>query len=210
MPNNKTNFLNNKSTADLPDYSDAEKAVIQLLRHVGEEPSRDGLKETPRRVAKAWREMTCGYSQSPSEILQTTFAQEEDETYRGLVALRGIEFVSMCEHHCLPFTGQAHIVYIPNESGRIVGISKLARLVDCFARRLQVQERLTTQIAVALQTHLEPRGVLVVVEAQHSCMRLRGVGKQGSTMRTSEVRGLLNTDSAIRQEAFRLIEKGHP
>lgn len=194
----------------------AARGVEGLLELVGENPERDGLKDTPRRVVKAWMELTRGYGEDPAQILSTTFAQDDGDftPYGGMVILRGIEFVSLCEHHCLPFDGVAHLVYIPGasagesesaSSGRIVGISKLARLVDCFARRLQVQERLTSQIADALVEHLQPRGALVVIEASHSCMKMRGVGKQNSSMITSEVRGLFQDDIAAREEALRLI-----
>ena len=185
----------------------AHGAVTTLLQHVGENTTRDGLLKTPERVVKAWDEMTRGYREDPAQILETTFTQDgEDATpYGGMIVLRGIEFVSLCEHHALPFDGEAHLVYIPNEDGRIVGISKLARLVDCFARRLQVQERLTSQIADALQTHLKPGGALVVIEASHSCMKMRGVGKRGATMITSSLRGLFEQDVAAREEALRLI-----
>lgn len=187
---------------------EAREAVGKLLQLVGENPKRDGLQETPRRVCKAWIEMTRGYAQDAGEILATTFSQDEDATpYGGMIVLRDIEFVSLCEHHCLPFDGVAHLVYVPGESGRIVGISKLARVVDCFARRLQVQERLTTQIADALETHLQPHGAMVVIEASHSCMKMRGVGKRGAQMITSSLRGLFDTDLAARAEALRLIGK---
>ena len=186
---------------------DPEAAVCDLLHFIGEDPTRDGLKDTPRRVAKAWGEMTRGYKEDPATILKTTFAQDDfDATpYNGMIILRGIEFVSMCEHHCLPFNGVAHVGYIPGD-GRIVGISKLARLVDCYARRLQVQERLTSQIADALETHLAPLGALVIVEASHSCMKMRGVSKQGSSMITSSLRGVFKDDLGARAEAMRLIE----
>ena len=185
----------------------AQAGVTLLLQYVVENCERDGLRETPRRVVKAWKELTRGYNEDPAAILQTTFAQDDGEAtpYGGMVILRGIEFVSLCEHHCLPFDGVAHVVYIPGGDGRIVGISKLARLVDCFARRLQVQERLTAQVADALETHLKPAGAMVVVEAAHSCMKLRGVGKRGATMITSEVRGVFENDVAAREEALRLM-----
>jgi GTP cyclohydrolase I len=184
---------------------EAEHAVYELLLQIGEDPSRDGLRDTPRRVAKAWREMTCGYLQNPAEILQTTFEQDDETHYGGMVILKGVDFCSVCEHHVLPFVGSAHIVYIPGESGRIVGISKLARLVDCFARRLQVQERMTAQIAGAIEEHLQPRGAMVIVEASHGCMQCRGVMKHRAAMVTSEVRGAFKDDLAAREEALRLI-----
>src|SRR5436189_4819220 len=144
-----------------------EEAVVALLRYVGEDPGREGLRDTPARVLKAWREMTSGYDDDPAEILARTF----DETSDEMVVLRGISFHSTCEHHMLPFYGQASVGYLP---GKVVGISKLARLVDCFARRLQIQERLTRQIAESIEQHLEARGVGVIVRAHHLCMGCRG------------------------------------
>ena len=190
-------------------HTKAESGVRDLLKFVGEDPERDGLLDTPKRVAKAWAEMTRGYDLDPAQILDRRFQQDDEGVtpYRDLVLLRGIEFVSLCEHHCLPFDGSAAIGYIPGADGRIVGISKLARLLDCFARRLQVQERLTSQIADALQEHLQPLGVIVVVEASHSCMKMRGVGKQNSTLITSAVRGAFESDASARSEALRLIGK---
>lgn len=185
-----------------------EAAVVTLLRYMGEDVSRDGLRDTPARVVRAWREMTAGYSLDPAEILSRTFPLDDDDSgirYGGMVVLRDIEIHSMCEHHMLPFVGQAHIVYIPGEDGRVVGVSKLARLVDLYARRLQVQERLTAQIADAIAQHLRAKGVLVVIEASHFCMRMRGVGKQRSEMVTSEVRGVLHDEHSARDEALRLI-----
>ncbi len=189
----------------------AAAGVSLLLQFVGENPERDGLRDTPLRVVKAWKELTRGYGEDPAEILKMTFAQDDTDAtpYGGMVILRAIEFVSVCEHHVLPFDGLAHVVYIPGAEGRIVGISKLARLVDCFARRLQVQERLTAQIADGLETHLKPLGAMVVIEASHSCMKMRGVGKRGATMLTSEVRGVFMEDLAAREEALRLIQGGH-
>lgn len=190
----------------------AQACVAMLLQYVGEDYERDGLKDTPRRVTKAWKELTRGYNEDPATILNTTFAQDDTDAtpYGGMIILRDIEFVSVCEHHVLPFDGVAHVVYIPGgdgeTKGRIVGISKLARLVDCFARRLQVQERMTSQVADALEAHLKPLGAMVVIEAQHSCMKMRGVGKRGATMITSEVRGVFDADIAARSEALRLIQ----
>jgi len=161
----------------------------------GENPDREGLKETPMRVARAWQELLKGYHQHPAHILGKEF---EADGYDQLVLLRGIEFWSTCEHHLLPFAGVAHVGYVPG--GRVVGISKLARLVDCFACRLQIQERMTDEIATAIQQHLSPVGVGVVVEARHQCMVCRGVRKQQSVMLTSSLRGcMLDLPSARRE-----------
>ena len=176
---------------------EAERAVETLLRWMGEDPDRDGLADTPARVAKALREMTTGYLEDPADILSRTFEETSDE----MVILRGITFQSMCEHHLLPFVGTATVGYLP---GKVVGISKLARLVNCFARRLQIQERLTRQIADAVEKHLEARGVAVVVRAQHLCMACRGVRQQESEMVTSAMLGTLRTDATSRAEFLRL------
>lgn len=173
-------------------------AVVRLLQFVGEDPTRDGLVDTPRRVTRALEEMTAGYRADPGEVLSRTFAVDCDE----MVALRGIRFASLCEHHLLPFTGRADVVYVPGK--RVVGISKLARLVDCFARRLQVQERMTQQIAAAIQDHLDPRGVAVVVRAHHHCMGCRGVGQPEAEMVTSALTGLMLDDHKARSEALSL------
>jgi GTP cyclohydrolase I len=178
-------------------HHEAERAVETLLRWVGEDPERDGLVDTPARVAKAFREMTSGYLEDPAEILSRTFEETSDE----MVILRGITFQSMCEHHLLPFLGTATVGYLP---GKVVGISKLARLVNCFARRLQIQERLTRQIADAVQKHLEARGVAVVIRAQHLCMACRGVRQMESEMVTSAMLGTLRTDATSRAEFLRL------
>lgn len=172
----------------------AREAVKVLLCNIGEDVTRKGLQDTPARFVKAFKEMTVGYCQDPAQILSRTFEQEQESQaalYNGYVVLRNIEFSSLCEHHLLPFTGTAHIGYQPGPDGRIVGISKLARLVDCYAKRLQVQERLTAQLATAIETHLQAAGVIVAIEAKHLCMCARGVGKQHSTMRTVEARGTL-------------------
>ena len=178
-------------------HHEAERAVETLLRWVGEDPRRDGLADTPARVAKAFREMTSGYLEDPAEILSRTFEETSDE----MVILRGITFQSMCEHHLLPFLGTATVGYLP---GKVVGISKLARLVNCFARRLQIQERLTRQIADAVEKHLEARGVAVVIRAQHLCMACRGVRQMESEMVTSAMLGTLRTDATSRAEFLRL------
>jgi GTP cyclohydrolase IA len=177
----------------------AESAVVTLLRFIGEDPSREGLADTPGRVVRAWREMTAGYHEDPAEILSRTF----DETSDELIILRGISFYSTCEHHLLPFFGEACVGYLP---GKVVGISKLARLVNCFAHRLQVQERMTRQIADAVETHLEARGVGVVVRAHHLCMICRGVKQQETDMVTSAMLGTLRTDATSRSEFLRLCK----
>ncbi|MGW7314035.1 GTP cyclohydrolase I FolE [Streptomyces sp. NPDC054854] len=182
------------------DEKRAEAAVRELLIAVGEDPDREGLLETPARVARAYREILAGLRQSPEEVLTTTFDLGHDE----MVLVKDIEIVSLCEHHLLPFHGVAHVGYIPAESGKITGLSKLARLVDVFARRPQVQERLTTQIADSLMRILEARGAIVVIEAEHMCMSVRGIRKPGAKTLTSAVRGQLR-DPATRSEAMSLI-----
>ncbi len=178
----------------------AEKAVRDLLIAIGEDPDRDGLLDTPARVARAYREMFRGLHMSADEVMSTTFDLGHDE----LVLVKDIELYSTCEHHLVPFHGVAHIGYIPNEGGRITGLSKLARLVDVFAKRPQVQERLTTQVADSLVRILEPRGAIVVLEAEHLCMSMRGVRKPGAKTVTSAVRGSLR-EPATRAEAMALI-----
>ncbi len=177
----------------------AADAVTTILRFIGEDPSRDGLIDTPGRVLRAWREMTSGYDDDPAEILARTF----DETSDEMVVLRGIGFHSTCEHHMLPFYGEVSVGYLP---GKVVGISKLARLVDCFARRLQIQERLTRQVADAIEVHLEARGVGVIVRAHHLCMGCRGVRQQSTEMVTSSMLGTLRSDAMARAEFLRLVE----
>ena len=182
------------------DHARAEAAVRELLIAVGEDPDRDGLRETPARVARTFEELLVGLHQDPTDVLTKTFDVGHDE----LVLVKDIELWSLCEHHLVPFTGVAHVGYIPQEGGRVTGLSKLARLVDVFARRPQIQERLTTQIADALIETLDPRGVIVVIEAEHLCMTMRGVRKAGSKTITSAVRGQLR-DPATRAEAMGLI-----
>ena len=191
---------------DIPafDQERAEHAVRELLIAIGEDPEREGLLETPARVARAYHEMTSGLRVQPEEVLTTTFDLGHDE----MILVKDIELWSMCEHHLVPFTGNAHVGYIPNENGRITGLSKLARLVDVFARRPQVQERLTTQIADSLMEILEARGCIVVIEAEHLCMTMRGVRKPGSKTVTSAVRGVMH-NAATRSEAMSLILNGH-
>jgi GTP cyclohydrolase I len=178
----------------------AERAVRDLLIAVGENPEREGLRDTPGRVARAYEEIFRGLHQTPDEVLTTTFDIGHDE----MVLVKDIELYSTCEHHLVPFHGVAHIGYIPNANGRITGLSKLARLVDVFAKRPQVQERLTTQIADSLVRILEPRGAIVVLQAEHLCMSMRGVRKPGAKTVTSAVRGSLH-DPATRAEAMSLI-----
>jgi GTP cyclohydrolase I len=176
---------------------EAQRAVEVLLRLVGEDPQRDGLCDTPERVVKALLEMTAGYDESPADILAKTFAEHSDE----LIVLRGIDFHSICEHHLLPFMGVAHVGYLP---GKVVGISKLARLVHCFAKRLQIQERMTQQIARAVETHLEAQGVGVIVTAHHLCMGCRGVKLPATQLVTSAMLGTLRNSAETRSEFLRL------
>ncbi|MFM8304417.1 MAG: GTP cyclohydrolase I FolE [Actinomycetota bacterium] len=181
-----------------------ERAVREILVAIGEDPDRDGLLRTPERIADMYEEIVSGLHDDPSRHLTVTFEAEHDE----MVMVRDIPLASLCEHHFVPFTGRAHVAYIPGHDGRITGLSKLARLVDGYARRPQVQERLTSQVADALQDVLTPRGVFVVIEAEHLCMSMRGVKKPGSLTVTSAVRGLFKTNPATRAEAMSLIT--HP
>lgn len=183
------------------DQQRAQAAIRELLLAAGEDPDREGLRETPARVARAYEELFAGLYTDPDEVLDRTF----DEAHEELVLVRDIPMYSQCEHHLLPFHGVAHIGYIPNEKGRVTGLSKLARLVDLYAKRPQVQERLTSQVADALVRKLEPRGVIVVVDAEHLCMGMRGVRKAGSTTTTSAVRGVFRTSASSRSEALSLI-----
>jgi GTP cyclohydrolase I len=187
-------------TAPTFDAPRIEAAIREILIAVGEDPDRDGLKKTPARVARAYAEMFAGLHQDPATVLATTF----DLGHEEMVLVKDIEVYSCCEHHLVPFHGVAHVGYIPSADGRITGLSKLARLVELYARRPQVQERLTTQIADAMMTHLEPRGVIVVIECEHLCMSMRGVRKTGARTVTSAVRGQLR-DPATRAEAMSLI-----
>ncbi len=188
-------------TVDGVDLPRIEAAVREILLAVGEDPERDGLKETPARVARAYEEAFRGLREDPAELLGTTF----DIGHEELVLVRDVPFYSMCEHHLVPFYGNAHIGYIPSPEGKVTGLSKLARLVDIFAKRPQVQEQLTTQVVDALMTHLEPQGAIVVVEAEHLCMSMRGVSKPGAKTITSAVRGQLR-NAATRSEAMSLIQ----
>lgn len=182
------------------DHDRAAKAVTELLIAIGEDPNRDGLRDTPERVARALRENFRGLFQEPSEVFTTSFDLGHDE----LVIVRDIEVFSHCEHHLTPFHGVAHVGYIPGASGKVTGLSKLARLVDVFAKRPQVQERLTTQIADAIVEYLEPGGVIVIIDCEHLCMSMRGVRKSEARTITSAVRGMLR-DPATRAEAMSLI-----
>jgi GTP cyclohydrolase I len=191
----------NELPAGKVDEARAAAAVRELLLAVGEDPDRPGLQETPGRVARAYAETFAGLGQDPYDILSTTFDENHDE----LVLVKDIPMYSTCEHHLVPFHGVAHIGYIPSKDGRVTGLSKLARLVEVFARRPQVQERLTSQIADALVDHLAVQGVIVVIQAEHLCMAMRGIRKPGSTTVTSAVRGQFRTSHTTRSEAMSLV-----
>ena len=188
--------------ADRPDRRDAEEAVRTLLRWTGEDPNRDGLIETPSRVVRAFEEYFRGYAEDPEQILHKTF--EEIEGYDEMIVLRGIRFESHCEHHMAPIIGRAWVGYIP--TGKVVGISKLARIVDVYAKRLQIQEKMTAQIAQAIQTVLEPEGVGVVIKAEHHCMTTRGIHKPGTDLVTSRMLGVFRDDPKTRQEFLSMID----
>jgi GTP cyclohydrolase IA len=183
------------------DRAKIEKGVRLLLEGIGEDPDREGLVETPRRVADMFEEIFAGIGRSPHEVVTAVKGTEHDE----MIMVKDIPLYSACEHHLIPFAGKAHVAYIPSEDGRITGLSKIARLVDLLSKRPQVQERLTTEIADALDEALEPKGVFVVIEAEHLCMTMRGVKKPGSITVTSAVRGRFRTDARTRNEAFSLI-----
>ena len=187
-----------------PSQQEAEAAVRTLIEWAGDDPDREGLLETPKRVAKAYKELFAGYEADPREYLQRTF--EEVGGYDELVVLRDIRVVSFCEHHMLPFLGRAHVGYLPND--RVVGISKLARVVHGFARRLQIQEKLTAEIAEAIQDILQPQGVGVVIVSEHSCMTMRGVNTPGSRLTTSRLLGVLRDDPRTREEFLELVRNG--
>jgi GTP cyclohydrolase IA len=187
--------------SDQVDLARIERAVREILLAIGEDPDRDGLADTPARVARAYAEQFSGLTQHPEDALGTVFDADHDE----LILVRDIEVYSTCEHHLVPFFGRAHVAYIPNEKGQITGLSKLARLVDIYARRPQVQERMTSQIADALMRVLEPRGALVVIEAEHLCMSMRGVRKPGAKTVTSAVRGCIRDSASTRAEAMSLL-----
>jgi len=186
---------------ELMDLERIERAVREILEAIGEDPDRDGLVRTPERVARMYAEIFGGLHEDPARHLTVTFEAEHDE----MVLVRDIPLYGACEHHLIPFAGRAHVAYIPGPDGRITGLSKIARLVEGFGRRPQVQERLTTQIADALASVLQPDGVLVMIEAEHLCMSMRGVKKPGSLTVTSAVRGLFKTNPATRAEALSLI-----
>ena len=185
------------------DRERVEGLVRELLAAIGDDPNRDGLLETPRRVAEMYGELFEGLDVDPGEHLRVTFEAGHDE----MVMVRDIPFTTLCEHHLVPFTGHAHVAYLPGPEGRITGLSKMARLVEGYARRLQVQERMTTQIVEAMERELAPRGSMVVIEAEHFCMSMRGVRKAGSTTVTSAVRGVFRDDAAYRAEALQYIHQ---
>ncbi len=195
--------IDDSPVSRLFDQPRAEAAVRELLLAIGEDPDRDGLLDTPARVARSYAEIFRGLRERPEDVLSTTFDLGHDE----LVLVRDIEVYSTCEHHLVPFHGVAHVGYIPSRDGRITGLSKIARLVDVFAKRPQVQERLTTQVADAMVRVLEPRGVIVVIDCEHLCMSMRGVRKPGARTMTSAVRGVLR-EVATRAEVMALITKG--
>jgi len=180
-----------------------EKAVREILEAIGEDPERDGLVQTPARVARMYAEICAGVHDDPDRHIRTTFEADHDE----MVMVRDIPLYSLCEHHLAPFLGKAHVAYIPNDDGRVIGLSKFARLIEGYARRPQVQERLTSQVADAMVRVLDPKGVMVVIEAEHLCMAMRGVKKAGTTTVTSAVRGLFRTNVSTRQEAMRFINR---
>lgn len=186
------------------DLERIEKAVLEILTAVGENPGREGLRDTPQRVARMYAELLAGMNQDPNEHLGSIFHEKYDE----IVLLRDIPFYSICEHHLMPFIGKAHVAYLP--AGKVLGISKLARVVDSFARRLQLQERLTDQIADFLMQKLSPQGVAVVLEASHSCMTIRGIRKPGAVMVTSALRGIFKRDPRSRSEVLTLMHVDRP
>jgi GTP cyclohydrolase I len=185
------------------DDDKVERGVRLILEGIGEDPDREGLQDTPRRVASMYREIFGGIGHEPSEVVTVIKGAGHDE----MIMLRDIPLASLCEHHLIPFTGRAHVAYVPNEDGRITGLSKIARVVDLLSRRPQVQERLTTEIADALERALDPRGVFVVIEAEHLCMTMRGVKKPGSVTVTSAVRGRFRTDARTRAEAVSFLRR---
>ena len=192
------------STVNKPSHLEAEEAVKTLIRWAGDDPDREGLLDTPHRVVKSFNDFFIGYEQNPHEILSKTF--EETDDYDEMVVLKNMRFESHCEHHMVPFIGKAHVGYLP--SGKVVGISKLARLVDVFSKRLQIQEKLTAQIADTLESVLKPRGVAVVIEAIHQCMTTRGVHKPGTATVTSRMLGSFRHDPTTRREFLSIIHAG--
>lgn len=185
--------------------AEAEAAIRVLIEWAGDDPNREGLLETPKRVAKSYRELFAGYAEDPRDYLQKTF--EEVGGYDELIVLRDIRVVSFCEHHMLPFTGKAHVGYLP--TNRVVGISKLSRVVNAFSRRLQIQEKLTAEIAEAINDILQPQGVGVMIESEHSCMTMRGVNTPGSHLVTSRLMGIIRDDPRTREEFLKLARQGH-
>ena len=188
------------------DREKIEAAVRMILEGIGEDPDREGLRLTPSRVVNMYEEIFAGFGQDPTEILQAQFSEEHEE----MIIVKDIPLYSVCEHHLMPFTGTAHVAYVPGDSGQITGISKLARVVDSLSKRLQVQERLTTQVADAIMDGLKAQGVLVVIEAEHLCMSMRGIKKPGAITVTSAVRGLFYRSPASRAEAMSLMIRGKP
>lgn len=191
------------SPAAVFDHAKIEHAVRLLLEAIGEDPERPGIAQTPARVARAYDEIFAGMLIDPADVISVTFDEAHDE----IVMMRDIPFHSMCEHHLVPFMGEAHVAYLPSKEGRITGLSKLARLVDVCAKRPGLQERMTTMIADALERALEPRGVLVVIEARHLCMEMRGIRKPGASTVTSTVRGIFRDDEKTRAEAMALLRR---
>jgi GTP cyclohydrolase IA len=191
------------SPAEVFDHAKIERAVRMLLEAIGEDPDRPGIAQTPARVARAYDEIFAGMLVDPADVVSVTFDEAHDE----IVMMRDIPFHSMCEHHLVPFMGEAHVAYLPGEDGRITGLSKLARLVDVCAKRPGLQERMTTMIADALERALDPRGVLVVIEARHLCMEMRGIRKPGAATVTSTVRGIFRSDEKTRAEAMALLRR---
>jgi GTP cyclohydrolase IA len=188
------------------DRDKIERAVRLILEGIGDDPDRPGIAETPRRVADMYEEIFAGMGKDPAELLTVVAGAGHDE----MIMVRDIPLYGMCEHHVVPFVGKAHVAYVPNRDGRITGLSKIARLVDLLSKRLQVQERLTTEIADALDEAIQPRGVFVMIEAEHLCMTMRGVKKPGSITTTSAVRGVFRTDARTRSEALELLRRGRP
>jgi GTP cyclohydrolase I len=199
MPTDQDEFRRLQQALEIPSNKEWESTIRLLLRLIGEDPNRDGLKRTPLRVARSLQFLTSGYRQEPSKILRRCFKVKQDE----MVIVKDIDVFSLCEHHLLPFIGKCHVAYMPKD--RVIGLSKIPRLVDCFARRLQVQERLTSQIAEALNEHLKPMGVACVIEASHLCMIMRGVQKQNARAVTSSMLGVFRTSDKTRTEFLTLI-----
>ncbi|HLI80688.1 MAG TPA: GTP cyclohydrolase I FolE [Candidatus Binataceae bacterium] len=194
---------NGAELAKIPSRAEAEEAVRTLLRYIGEDPEREGLERTPYRVASAMQFLARGYNQDPKDAINGALFSEAE--YQEMILCKDLDFYSLCEHHMLPFFGKAHVAYLPNK--RIVGLSKVPRMVEIFARRLQVQERLTRQIAQTIMSEIEPLGVAVVLEAEHMCMRMRGVEKQNSIVMTSAMLGVFRKNHETRQEFMNLIRK---